>query len=201
METQAVSGSGRGRRSSAQAALFATFLLLSQAASTQANTTDEYRAEANALSRIPSFIEWPESAFPSQNASFRICVYGNFPFGTALAELARTETAHGRGIEIRWARKDSELHDCQMVFISRSEQKNYARILGLLHGSAILSVGETQDFADSGGMVEFAYDRGSLTFAVNLTAADEAHLRISSRFLTLARRVVRNTESATKGQP
>jgi hypothetical protein len=175
--------------------LFASHLL-SALASAQATISAEYRSEANALSKIPSFIEWPDSAFASPKAPFRVCVYGNFSFGTALSELTRTDAANGRRFDIRWARKEGDLRDCQVVFISRSERKNYPKLLALLRGTTTLTIGETQDFTESGGMVEFAFENGVLTFEVNLGPVEEAHLRISSRFLSLARRVMRATESA-----
>ena len=171
-------------------------LLCSASACAQASISAEYRSEANALALLPSFIEWPSASFASPDKPLRVCVYGYFSFGTVLSELTRTETTQGRRIEVRWVRKESELRDCQIVFISRSEQKNYSRLLGLLHGSATLTVGETKDFAESGGMVEFSYENGVLTFEVNLVPVGEAHLRISSNFLSLARHVMRSTESA-----
>src|SRR5262249_14181139 len=156
----------------AAAILIATQFFTSEAAG-QAAISAEYRSEANALSKIPSFVEWPDSAFASPKDPFRLCVYGNFSFGTALSELTRTEAAHGRRVDIRWAHKDSELHACQVVFISRSEQKNYSKIIASLRGTAILTVGETTDFAESGGMIEFGYENGTLTFEVNLALAEE----------------------------
>jgi hypothetical protein len=162
----------------------------------QATISPEYRSEANALAQLPNFTEWPAATFAAPDKPLRICVYGYFSFGTALSEQTRAETTQGRRIDVRWARKENELRDCQIVFISRSEQKNYSRLLGLLHGSAALTVGETKDFAESGGMVEFTYESGALTFEVNLVPVGEAHLRISSNLLSLARRVLRSTESA-----
>src|SRR5262249_28662693 len=135
------------------ACLIAGILLTSQTflppASAQATISAEYRSEANALSKIPSFVEWPESAFASPKAPFRMCVYGNFSFGTALSEFTRTDAPQGRRVDVRWAHKESELHDCQIVFISRSEQKNYAKLIASLRGTATLTVGETIDFAES----------------------------------------------------
>src|SRR5262249_43474451 len=141
-------------------------------------------------------IEWPESAFVSPKAPVLVCVYGNYSFGIALSEFTRTQEAHGRRIDVRWARNESDVRECHVVFISRSERKNYSKILGALRGTMILTIGETQDFAESGGMIGFAFQNGALTFEVNLVPVEEAHLKISSGFLALAHRVMRGTESA-----
>ena len=176
--------------------LAAASFLFPAASLPQGAVNAEYRSEANALSNFPNFVEWPGEAFASPQAPFLVCVYGNFSFGTVLSELTRTETVRGRRVEVRWVRKDTELRNCQIVFISRSEKKRYGKILAAMHGAPVLTVGETADFAESGGMVEFEYEHDALLFEVNLAAASEAHLKISSRFLSLARRILNSTEAA-----
>jgi hypothetical protein len=122
----------------------------------QSAASAEYRSEANALSNLPNFIEWPAETFASAQAPLVVCVYGIFPFGTALSELTRSGTAHGRRVGIRWPRKESELSRCHVLFVSRSERKNYAKIFAVVRGSATLTVGETPGFSESGGIVEFS---------------------------------------------
>lgn len=62
----------------------------------------------------------------------------------------------------------------------------------------MFTVGETQEFLDAGGMLSFFIQGESLGFDVNLGEVNKARLRISSRMLALARRVV-NQAVATKG--
>jgi YfiR/HmsC-like len=45
-------------------------------------------------------------------------------------------------------------------------------------------------------MLSFVFESGSLQFEINLAAANAAHLRVSSRLLALARRVLNNPESS-----
>lgn len=156
----------------------------------QTTLTAEYRSQALALSRIPAFVEWPANAFASPDEPFRICGYGKFPFAFFLSELTRVDKAQGRRVEVLWVHKESEMRHCQVLFTSQSEQKNYGKILAALRGAAVLTVGETSDFEESGGMLEFNYENDVLHFEVNLAPANEAHLKISSRFLSLARKVV-----------
>ena len=52
----------------------------------QTSPSPEYYAKAHFLSKFPIFIEWPENALPAGHAPFLICVFGDFPFGTSLAE-------------------------------------------------------------------------------------------------------------------
>jgi hypothetical protein len=155
----------------------------------QKTSSPEYQAKANFLAKFPIFIEWPEAALPLAHAPFLICVFGDFPFGTALAEKTRGTVAHERHVEIRWIRKEQELRSCQILFVSRSQQKRYSQVLEVVRGQSVLTVGETTEFLDAGGIVSFAMQEETLQFEVNLAEANKAHLRISSQMLALARRV------------
>jgi len=162
----------------------------------QNTTAPEYLAKAHYLANFPSFVEWPPEALPTGKATFLVCVFGDFSFGTSLAESTRGEIVQDRRVEVRWVHKPQELSVCQVVFVSRSEKKNYIRALEAVRGRMILTVGETPEFLDAGGVLSFSGQEGSIQFDVNLDAAKKAQLKISSRLLALARRVLNQTESA-----
>jgi hypothetical protein len=179
--------------------LILALLFAPHATSAQDSVPAEYRTKASFLAAVPSFIDWPESAFTSAEAPFLVCVLGDFRFGTVLAELVRTASPHARHIDIRWARKDQELKTCHLLFVSNSEAKRYAKILKIVQGAGILTVGETPDFLSAGGMLSFSFQNDLLRFEVNLVAANEAHLRVSSKLLALARRVVSERDHRKDG--
>jgi hypothetical protein len=172
------------------------FFVFSLALPAQSSTSTEYLAKANFLATFPSFIDWPDSAFPSPQTSILLCVRGDFAFGTSLAVLTRGLSIHGRSLEVRWIRKDEDLHACHIVFVSHSESKRYGKLLQSLDGASILTVGETSDFLAAGGAVAFSVNGETLQFEVNLPQVNRAHLRISSHMLALARRVVASIEAA-----
>lgn len=149
----------------------------------------EYRAKANFLAAFPKFVDWPDVVFASASAPIRICVFGDFSFGTSLASQTQATRIRGRSIEVRWARNEQELRGCQILFVSRSEAGRYPAVLRAVRGENVLTVGETPDFLGAGGAIEFLYINNQLQFAVNLNAASDAHLRISSSVLAMARHV------------
>jgi hypothetical protein len=173
-----------------------SLLLVSLPLPAQNPTTPEYRTKANYLANFPSFVEWPPEALPSGKAPFLVCVFGAFSFGTSLAEITRGAIVHDRRIETRWIRKPQELSSCQILFVSQSEQKRYSQALDAVRGRMVLTVGETPEFLDAGGILSFSTHQETIQFDVNLEAANKAHLKISSRLLALARRVVNPTEAA-----
>jgi hypothetical protein len=156
----------------------------------------EYRTKANYLVNFPSFVEWPAEGMPPEKAPFLVCGLGEFSFGTSLTEATRGRTVHDRRIEVRWVRKLQELSSCQILFVSRSEEKRYSQALEAVRGLMVLTVGETPDFLNAGGMLTFSGERATIQFDVNLEAASKAHLKISSRLLALARHVVNQTDAA-----
>ncbi len=173
-----------------------SFLLASLSLPAQNQVAPEYRAKANYLANFPSFVEWPQGAWSQEKTSFLVCVFGEFSFGTSLAEITRGTTVHDRRIEIRWIRKPQELAACQVLFVSRSEQKSYTQALDAVRGQTVLTVGETPGFLEAGGILSFSGQQGTIQFDVNLEAANKAHLKISSRLLALARHVLNQTEAA-----
>jgi hypothetical protein len=164
------------------------------------NHADEYLAKAGFLAAFPNFVEWPSDAFPSQKAPLLLCVFGDFPFGTSLAERTRGTLIHGRRVEVRWARKEQDLRTCQILFVSRSEAKRYERVFKAVEGASVLTVGETPGFLASGGAIDFLVEEDRLQFEVNVGAATDAHLRISANMLALARHVITRTESTKSSQ-
>ena len=78
----------------------------------------------------------------------------------------------------------------------RSEVSRYSKILDLLKGTNILTVGETPGFLEAGGMVLLSYQDDNLQLDVNLSAARAAQLKLDSRLLSLAKRVIKDKEQA-----
>jgi YfiR/HmsC-like len=166
------------------------------ALSEQTSTTSEYRMKATFLSNFANFVEWPANAYSSPQAPLLICVFGDYLFGTSLSTSTQSMTPHGRRMEVRWAHKEQELHGCQILFISRADAKRYTKVLEAVRGDSVLTVGETPDFLEAGGAITFSFREEVLQFEINLGAVDGARLKMSSRLLSLARRVVNKAGEA-----
>jgi YfiR/HmsC-like len=176
--------------------VLAAVLLITPSTRAQDTGGAEYRAKATFLAAFPNFVEWPANAFPSEEAPLLICVYGHFSFGTSLAEMTRGASIRGRRVEVKWTRKEQELRTCQILFVSQSEENQYGKIFKAIQGASVLTVGETPDFLGSGGAIDFSFEQDKLQFEVNIGAANDAHLRISSNMLALARHVISKIEAA-----
>jgi len=69
-------------------------------------------------------------------------------------------------------------------------QEHLARILESLKGSGVLTLGEMAHFVQSGGAVNFILEGNKVRFEINTDAAARARLKLSSKPLALARRVI-----------
>jgi hypothetical protein len=176
--------------------LLTTLVLPLPASHGREERLNEYQAKASFLAAFPKFVEWPPDAFSAEQSPLLLCVFGDFSFGTSLAEATRGTSIRGRRVEVRWTRKEHDLRACHILFVSRSEGKRYGSIFKSIQGANVLTVGETSDFLASGGAIDFLIAEDKLQFEVNMGAASDAHLRISSNMLALARHVITRTEGA-----
>ncbi len=88
--------------------------------------------------------------------------------------------------EIRRIDKISEAGGCQILFISRSEQRRLSALLAALKGHNTLTVSDIDGFAHEGGMIQLLLQDNQVRFEINLRAAQAAELTISSNLLKLA---------------
>jgi hypothetical protein len=121
---------------------------------------------------------------------FRICIFGRDPFGQELRDMVNEKTVNGRKLEIDYMVDVQLAKACHILFIASSEKVRLKQILESLQGSVALTVGDTEGFAEQGGMINFVLDHDRVQFKVNRSAAELAGLRISSKLLTVAKLVI-----------
>jgi hypothetical protein len=158
----------------------------------------EYEAKARFLAITPEYVVWPAESFKTPQAALQLCVYGDFSFGIGLAVLAQGVTVNGHHVEVKRIHREKiqELPGCQIVFVSRSEAKRYDKVLAVVRESFTMTVGGDAEFLQCGGMLDLQATETGVVFDVNLDAVNGGRLKLSSQLLSLARHIVRRTESA-----
>jgi hypothetical protein len=145
----------------------------------------QYDVEAAYLYNFGKFIRWPETA---SHGPMQICVAGTDPFGPRLARVVLGETIDGRPLVVKRIDKLQDAQACSILFVNGEDQER--RLLGALAGHPVLTVGESADFLDHGGVIQFVVVGDRVRFAVNLTAAAHDGLSLSSELLKVAVRVI-----------
>ena len=156
----------------------------------QSNPT-EYDVKAAYLYNFGKFVKWPESATKGPN--FLICVIGEDPFRGALTATVTGEKVNGKPATVVHLDSSRGASDCNILFISRSERYRVRRELESIDAAGTLTVSDIPGFTDDGGMIEFVNQSGRIRFDINLAAAQQAGLNLSSELLKVA--------SAVKGKP
>ena len=164
----------------------------------RAQTVNEYQVKAAFLYNFAKFVEWPNGPPSPSMEALTLCIVGQDPFGDILDQITKGKTINGRVLVVRRFTRAKDAGSCQMVFIGASERTRIPAILEGLKRVDVLTVGETEDFARLGGVINFVLEGDRVHFEVNLDAAARARLRISSKLLNLAR-IVREPASGGKG--
>jgi hypothetical protein len=146
----------------------------------------EYEVKAAFLYNFIKFTEWPASAV-RPGEPFRVCTFGDDPFGGALEKIVAGDEADGRPIVVEHAVAEGVPGRCQVLFVPRTQAGRAALALRAAGTGPVLSVGESADFLRAGGIVNFVVEAGHVRFDVNVEVAAARGIRISSKLLRLAR--------------
>jgi hypothetical protein len=170
-------------------------LALLPAAPSRAEEAREYDVKAVFIFNFLKFVDWPPSAFKDQDAAVVVGILGDDPFGAAFDRALADRKAHDRRIVVkRYATFEDFQSDaagadtpaCHLLFIGGSPER-VSKVLQTLKKSATLTVGDSEEFAERGGIVGFYLSEGKVRFAVNPDAAKRAGLQISSQLLKLSK--------------
>lgn len=150
----------------------------------------EYQVKASFLSSFAKFVEWPPEGLSGRSARLQICILGQDGFGNELENVTRGETVKGHRVEIIHNVEDlPQIHRCHILFVSGSATRQFHKLHQGLRGRSILTVGESADFIEQGGMINFVREGRMVLFEINVTAAQEAGLKVSAKLLRVAKAV------------
>lgn len=169
---------------------FALLLLAFRpAAAVQDTAPLEYGVKAAFLYNFTKFVEWPPAAF-EERGSFRLCVLGENPFGKSLQSVIEGEQVQGRPITLLRIDSLDNPRLCHILFLSRPETERFPAVLAAVRGAPVLTVGEAPGILGQGAGVSFVLKEGKVRFEINQTAVEGHGLKMSSKLLRLATRVI-----------
>jgi YfiR/HmsC-like len=148
-----------------------------------AGAPSEYEVKAVFLFNFAQFVEWPAAAFPDPRAPFVIGVLGKDPFGPQLDAVVRGETIEHRPLIIERYRNIGELHNCNILFIARTELAGLPHILEVLKGRSVLTVTDAEDGDPTGVMIQLVNRSNRIKLRIDVRAARAGNLVISSKLL------------------
>ncbi len=99
-----------------------------------------------------------------------------------------------RSIELRHLSSSGMVSGCHIVFITAERGEQVREFISAVIGKSVLTIGDTHNFARSGGVIGFYRDGSNIRFELNLRAAESAKLRIGPQLVQLARSVSNEAE-------
>lgn len=175
------------REKSAAAVAAILFLALAQA---QTPPASEYQVKAAFLYNFAKFIEWPGEAFASADVPIRICVLGEDPFGRDLEQIVSGKQVGGRPVQAVALRRLAEARTCHILFVSSAEASQLRHVLEATAALSVVVVSERPGAAEQGATINFVLQDDRIRFEINTKAAAAGRLKISSKLLSLASKVI-----------
>ena len=146
----------------------------------------EPQVKAAFLVNFPKYVEWPAEAFAGSNDPVVIAVLGETKVADEVQKVITGRTVNGRSLVLKRVPPGGQPRVCHILFIPAAEHEHSAEILAGLKDGGVLTVGESGDFLGSGGIINLARRDQKIGLEVNLTAADNARIKISSKLLNVA---------------
>lgn len=197
------------------ALLFMVSIAPQALADAQSAQSKEYQIKAAFLYNFIKFVDWPKEKIADSNKPITIGIIGKYPFGKAF-EPVKNKKIGNRPVAIKHFKSLSEfdeasakdkaslarmlkaLSKCRLLFVCSSEKKRLDEIIAAVQGCPVLTVGENAGFLETGGIINFLVEHKKVRFEINLIAAKKAKLKIRSKLMRLAKRVIKEESSDTK---
>jgi hypothetical protein len=152
----------------------------------QISTVREYQLKAVFLFNFSQFVEWPAEAFDEPTAPLIIGIVGEDPFGTYLDEIAAGEKIHSHPLVIRRFQTTDDVSACHILFVNVKGNVVLTDLLANIKNKSILTVGDSDRFIRSGGMVRFFTENNKIRIRIDPEATKASRLTISPKLLKLA---------------
>jgi hypothetical protein len=150
----------------------------------------EYRVKAAFLYKFGDYIEWPDDAFASADSPLVIGVVGADIVADELAKIVGGRTVGGRKVVVQKLRHGDPAVGVHLLFVGRSEAAQLPALLASAKGKAIATVTEADAAPSPHGVINFVVVDDKVRFDIDLQPAERGNLKISSRLLAVARKVL-----------
>ena len=98
----------------------------------------EYNLKSAFIYNFAKYVEWPENVYKG-SGDFCIATLGRSPLDRELATLSG-RSVNGRNIVLRQYNSSAEASQCQVLFVSRSEQARLGKIVESLGDLPVLII-------------------------------------------------------------
>jgi hypothetical protein len=167
----------------------------------ETEASSEYLIKAGFIYNFANLVQWPSASFSQADSPIVIAILGEDRFGSTLDRVLQGKKIDGHPFVIKRLKSAAELgkspgnpKEFQILYVSSSAMPHLSEAFQAVRGLPVLTIGEAPGFAQSGGIINLVLEDNRVRFEVNVKAAKDADLNISSRLLALAR-IIQRPES------
>ena len=166
----------------------------------------EYDIKAAMIYNFLKFVDWPEGTFQDKQKdkkeAIRVGVIGRDAF-TSAEKIFNNKKIQERSLKViqvseKQLKDGKKLKGFHVLFVSAAAKGESKKIPPRLKKSAVLTIGEVDGFLESGGIFNFIVEKKKVQFEINLDAAEQAKIKIRSKLLRLAKRVIKPKPKTAK---
>lgn len=152
-----------------------------------AQPVPEYELKAAFVYNFALFTDWPaDTAF--EGGTLNVCVNPASALRQPLAGLG-DKPVKGRRVAVRYLAALEGLRACHVLFVDGSDRERWVQIKKELSGSSVLTISDDDEIGHDGSIIALAMDSNRMVFDIDMRAARQARLVLSSKLLRLARTV------------
>jgi phosphohistidine swiveling domain-containing protein len=147
----------------------------------------EYKLKAAFVYNFVLFTDWP-AANANEAAPINVCVNTDSVLRPALGEF-NDKTVKGRRMQIRaWTDANADsMRQCHVLVLDSTDREHWAQLRKNLAGAAVLTVSDDADIGRNGAVITLYLENNRIAFDIDMNAARQARLTLSSKLLRLAR--------------
>jgi hypothetical protein len=134
------------------------------------------------------YVDWPASSLPAADVPIVVGIAGAEAVRAELQLVVVGRQVHGRPVALRAITENSPLEGVHAVFIGRDADA--PRLLERLRGRPVLVITESAQGREAGSMLNFVPVQGRIRFEAAPVVAERAGLKLGSRLLAVAERVL-----------
>lgn len=153
-------------------------------------TAAEDQIKAAFLYKFAGYVDWPPESFEPADGRFTIAVVGADRLVRELRQTVEERTVHERPVEVRRLRADEPLAGVHMLFVGADEHERLEELVRESQREAILVVTESAGSLEAGSVINFVVADQRVRFEISIESAEKSRLKLSSRLLAVARRVI-----------
>jgi hypothetical protein len=140
------------------------------------------------IGKIAEFVRWPRSAgLEDPDRPFEFVILGATPMEPLLVSYYRQVRIAGHRVFVRRARDLSDVGQPHLLFVARSMEDEIERVVARLKEGPVLTVADTEGFAQRGLAVNLYVNDDQLRFEISRRALQRHKLEASYHLLSLAR--------------